>query len=143
MELKEILAVVGHNGLFKYVSQGRNGIIVESLTEEGVRTHLSASAKVSSLEDIAMFTESKEVPFKNVLKSIFDMEKGQPTISHKAEPQQLKDWFAKVLPDYDRARVYVSDMKKAALWYNLLQSKNLLSFEEEKPSESSEEAKSE
>ena len=73
MELKDIMAISGHSGLFKFISQGRHGIIVESLSD-GKRTNVSASAKVSSLSDIAIFTNDAEVPFKDVLKKIKEAE---------------------------------------------------------------------
>ncbi len=77
MDLKEIMSVSGQSGLFRFISQGRNGIIVESFTDKK-RSFINASSKVSSLEDIAIFTSEEEVPLKQVLKSIFEHEKGGP-----------------------------------------------------------------
>jgi hypothetical protein len=125
MELKDIMAISGHSGLFKFISQGRHGIIVESLAD-GKRTNVSASAKVSSLSDIAIFTNDAEVPFKDVLKKIKEAENGAQAISHKSDDKELKKYFEKILPDYDRERVYTSDIKKVIMWYNQLQVLNLL-----------------
>ncbi|NVO10630.1 MAG: DUF5606 domain-containing protein [Bacteroidales bacterium] len=136
MELKDIMAISGHSGLFKFISQGRHGIIVESLTD-GKRTNISASAKVSSLSDIAIFTNDAEVPFKEVLKKIKDTENGAQAISQKSDDKELKKYFEKILPEYDRDRVYASDIKKVITWYNQLQMLNLLDIieKEEKPAE--------
>ncbi|NOU16096.1 MAG: DUF5606 domain-containing protein [Bacteroidales bacterium] len=136
MELKDIMAISGHSGLFKFISQGRHGIIVESLSD-GKRTNISASAKVSSLSDIAIFTNDTEVPFKEVLKKIKDTENGAQAISQKSDDKELKKYFEKILPEYDRERVYTSDIKKVITWYNQLQALNLLDIleKEEKPAE--------
>jgi hypothetical protein len=136
MELKDIMAISGHSGLFKFISQGRHGIIVESLSD-AKRTSISASSKVSSLTDIAIFTNDGEVPFKDVLKKIKEAENGGPAINQKSEDKELKKYFEKILPDYDRERVYTSDIKKVITWYNQLQSLNLLEIieKEEAPAE--------
>lgn len=136
MELKDIMAISGYSGLFKFISQGRHGIIVESLSD-GKRTNISASAKVSSLSDIAIFTNDAEVPFKEVLKKIKDTENGAQAISQKSDDKELKKYFEKILPEYDRERVYTSDIKKVITWYNQLQVLNLLDIleKEEKPAE--------
>lgn len=131
MKLKDILAISGKSGLYKFVSQGRNGIIVESF-EDHSRSLAHASAKVSALEDIAIFTATEELPLATVFKKIFEKEGGKATISHKSSPEELKAFFANVLPDYDREKVYVSDIKKVVNWYNILVGLNLLTFEDEK-----------
>jgi len=138
--LKDILSISGHGGLFKFISQGRAGIIVESLDDQK-RMNASATAKISALEDIAIFTDTEDKPLKDVFKAIYDKENGGQCISHKAAAEELKSYFVAILPDYDRERVYVSDMKKVVNWYNILQSKNLLDFTEEKPEEKVEEVK--
>ncbi|HCT30339.1 MAG TPA: hypothetical protein DIW31_06320 [Bacteroidales bacterium] len=131
MELKDIMAISGHSGLFKFISQGRHGIIVESLTD-GKRNNINASAKVSSLTDIAIFTHDGEIAFKDVLKKIKETENGGAAISQKSDDKDLKKYFEKILPEYDRERVYTSDIKKVITWYNQLQSLNLLDIIEEK-----------
>ncbi len=138
MDLKEIMSVSGYSGLFKFVSQGRNGI--ESFADQK-RMFINATQKVSSLADIAIFTEEGEVPLKDVFKKINDLEPGQPAPEPKSDPDDLKKFMEKVLPEYDRNRVYVSDIKKLVSWYNSLLTLNLLSFEEEeKPAEQPAEA---
>jgi Domain of unknown function (DUF5606) len=134
MDLKEIMSISGQSGLFRFVSQGRNGIIVESFSDKK-RVFVNASSKVSSLEDIAIFTTEEEVPLKKVLKSIFDQEKGGPAPDPKSPPETLKAFMERILPNYDHNRVYTSDIKKLVFWYNTLLSLNMLSFEEEPAAE--------
>jgi hypothetical protein len=90
-----------------------------------------STSKVSALEDIAIYTEEGDVPLKDIFKIIFDKENGGPAISPKVSANELKAYFEKVVPEYDKDRVYVSDIKKVMLWYNTLQSKGLLDFSEE------------
>jgi hypothetical protein len=130
MKLKDILAISGKGGLYKFVSQGRNGIIVESFDDKK-RTVVHSSAKVSALEDIAIFTDEEEVPLADVMKKLYEKENGKETISHKSSPDELKTLLQEILPDYDRDRVYVSDMKKLVQWYNILLKLDLLKPEEE------------
>lgn len=128
--LKGILSVSGQSGLFKLVAESKNNIIIESL-ETYKRMPVHSTSKVSALEDIAIYTENGDVPLKDIFKAIFDKENGGPAISPKASSNELKTYFEKVVPEYDKDRVYVSDIKKVLLWYNTLQNKNLLDFSEE------------
>lgn len=128
--LKGILAVSGQPGLFKVVSEGKNSVVIESLLT-GKKSTAYANAKMSTLEDIAIYTVQEDVPLKKVFKQISEKENGGQAISAKANPEELKNYFATVLPEYDKERVYVSDVKKVISWYNLLQEKGLLNFDEE------------
>lgn len=119
MELKEILAISGQPGLYKYVAQSTNGVIVESLLD-GRRMNASAASKVSALTEISIFTEGDDLPLAEVFTNIYEHTGGKEAISHKEAPEKLKAAFAEVLPDYDRDRVHVSDMKKVFAWYNIL-----------------------
>lgn len=130
MALKDIMSISGYSGLYKFVSQGRNGIIVESLTD-GKRAHVSASAKVSALSDISIFTNEGEESLSKVLESIKQMENGAPTISHKGSDDELRGYFSKVLTNFDEERVYISDIKKVIAWYNQLQKIGMLDFSDE------------
>ena len=119
MELKEILAISGQPGLYKYVAQSVRGVIVESLTD-GRRMNASAQSKVSALTEISMFTEGDDIPLAEVFAKIYAFTNGKEAISHKESPEKLKAAFAEVLPEYDRERVHVSDIKKCFAWYNTL-----------------------
>ena len=131
MNLKDILAISGQGGLYKFISQGRQGIIVESFADKK-RTCIYATQKVTTLEDIAIYSEEKEVPLADILKTIFEKENGGKTINHKASPEELKKYMEEILPDYDKDRVYISDIKKVVNWYNILHKLKLLKFDEEK-----------
>ena len=136
--LKGILAISGHSGLFKMVAESKNSIIVESLDTKK-RIPVYSTAKVSALEDIAIYTYENDVPLKDVFKAISDAEDGGTAISHKASGNELKAYLEKVLPDYDQDRVYVSDIKKVLQWYNALQEKDMLDFSEPEEDEATEE----
>jgi hypothetical protein len=128
--LKGILSISGHSGLFKLVAESKNSIIVESL-ETFKRIPVHSTSKVSALEDIAIYTEEGDVPLKEIFKAIYEHENGGPSISQKETANELKEYFEKVVPDYDKDRVYVSDIKKVLAWYNVLHEKELLDFSEE------------
>ncbi len=128
------MAISGKPGLYKFVKQGRNAIIVENI-ETGKRTSAFTTERINSLEEISVFTNEKDIPLKDVFKAIFEKEEGKESISPKADSEELKSYFAEVVPDYNRERVYLSDIRKIFSWYNLLQKNDLLSFEEEEETE--------
>jgi hypothetical protein len=129
MVLKDILAISGEPGLFRFIAQGKNSIIVEHL-ETKKRSSAHGSAKVSSLEDIAIFTEKEDVPLGKVFDIIYEKADGKAAIDSKVDGIKLKSWFEEILPDYSKDKVYVSDIKKIAMWYNMLQKLNMLVKEE-------------
>lgn len=128
--LKGILAISGQSGLYKVLTEGKNNVIVESLLT-GKRSTVYTDAKMSALEDIAIYTTQEDVPLRKVLKKIADKENGGPAIDVKNSPDELKKYFAEILPEYDKERVYFSDVKKVISWYNLLQEKGMLDLVEE------------
>lgn len=127
--LKGILSISGQSGLYKLVAESKNNIIVECL-ETKKRIPVYSTAKVSALEDIAIYTETSDVPLKDIFKSISDKEEGGSALSHKSSGNELKTYFEEVVPEYDKDRVYVSDIKKVLLWYNTLHEKEMLDFTE-------------
>lgn len=136
--MKGILAISGQPGLSKLVSEAKNCIIVESLIT-GKRMPVYSSSKVSALADIAIFTQTGEVTLKQVFKNISEKENGGEIVA-KDSGSGLKEYFEQVLPDYDRNRVYTSDMRKIVQWYNLLKKSNLLNLEEEDEAKTEEKA---
>jgi len=128
MVLKDILFISGQGGLFKYISQGRNSVIVESLSDQK-RTTISATTKISMLEDISVFSENDDIPLREVFRKIQEKESGGAAIPHKSPDAELKKYFAQVLPDYDKDRVYVSDIRKVVQWYNTLRELGITDFE--------------
>jgi len=134
MELKDIISISGQPGLYKFVAQSKNGIIVEALAD-GKRFNASASSKVSTLTEIAVYTDTDEKPLADIFEQIFAATGGKQTVSGKAEPAELKAKFAEFIPDYDRDRVHVSDMKKLFTWYNALVAAGMTKFKEDEVTE--------
>ena len=133
-----ILAIAGKPGLYKLVSRGKNNLIVETLDEPHRRIPAFASDRITSLADIAMFTETEDGPLMKVLESMKKLEEGKKSSIDvkKASGDELRDYFAKVLPEFDRERVHNSDIKKLIQWYNILIQAGITEFEEEmKPTE--------
>jgi len=135
MDLSGLIAISGKPGLYKTLVQTKTGLIVESLID-GKRMPVHASYKVSSLEDISMYTMEDDIPLGDVIQNIYDKEKGSECISHKSSKEELRSYFLEVLPDYDDERVHDSDIKKLMSWYNLLhKSKNLVIDKKEESKE--------
>ncbi|MFA5327203.1 MAG: DUF5606 domain-containing protein [Prolixibacteraceae bacterium] len=132
--LKGILAISGQPGLFKLVTEAKNSIIVESLLT-GKRIPAYSTSKISALSDISVFTETGEIQLKELFKRV--QESGK-VISPKASSNEIKSFFDEVIPEYDKDRVYVSDMKKILQWFQLLSEKDLLVETEEENTESGE-----
>jgi hypothetical protein len=141
-DLKKILSVSGQRGLFLYLSQARNGVIVESL-ETKQRTTFGTSAKISSMADISVYTTTEDVSLKEVFTGMAQKLKNGPAMSSKEDPKKIKAFFKEVLPEYDEDRFYVSHMKKILDWYNLLQKFASLEFVEEEEDTPSEETSAE
>jgi len=128
--LKGILAIAGQPGLYKVISEGKNNVVIESLLT-GKKSTAYADAKMSTLEDIAIYTLQEDIPLKKVFRKIFEKENGGLAINAKSSPEELKKYFAEILPEYDKERVYGSDVKKVISWYNLLNEKGLLILDDE------------
>ncbi len=141
MSLKKILAISGKPGLYDLKVQTRTGFVAESLLD-GKKITVGLRANVSLLSEIAVYTYNEEVRLAEVFKAIAEKENEGPAISHKETDDKLKSYFREVLPEFDEDRVYTSDIKKVMNWYNLLQSKGMISIEslteQEKPEEASE-----
>ncbi len=130
--LKTILSISGKPGLFKLISQGRNMLIVETLDATKKRLPVRGNDKVTSLGDISMYTTENDVPLSKVLTAVKEKENGAPISLDikKASPQELQNYFAEVLPNFDRERVYNNDIKKLLSWYNILITNGITDFEE-------------
>ncbi|MEG0039038.1 MULTISPECIES: DUF5606 domain-containing protein [Bacteroides] len=140
--LKTILSISGKPGLYKLVSQAKNMLVVESINAEKKRTPAYGHEKIISLADIAMYTDDAEVPLRDVLTSLKEKENGAvATIDvKKATAEELRAFMAEVLPDFDRERVYLTDIKKLISWYNILVSNGITDFKEEESTEKPSEA---
>lgn len=119
MQLEKIISISGKPGLYKLVSQLRNGFIIEDVSTKK-KVSIGNSSQVSLLDNIAMFTLDKEVPLFEVFENIAKKYDYKEAIAHKSKDEELKAFMSDVLPNYDETRVYASDMKKLAQWYNIL-----------------------
>ncbi|MBE9491505.1 MAG: DUF5606 domain-containing protein [Bacteroidetes bacterium] len=130
MDLSDILAISGKPGLYKKISTTNTVVVVESLMDKK-RFPVFAHEKISSLEEISIFSEDEDLPLKEILKKIHVTLDGEKAIDHKSDPGELKAFFEKAVPEYDKERVYISDIKKVINWYNLLHDQKMLDFSEE------------
>ena len=126
-DLSRILSISGQSGLFLYVSQARNGAIVEALADKK-RTTVSMTSRLTSLADISIYTDDEEVKLQQVLLNMKEVLGDADAPSSKSNPEELKALFEKALPAYDRDRFYVSHMKKVVEWYNNLKKYASLDF---------------
>ncbi len=136
--METILSIAGKAGLYKLVSRGKQNLIVESLDEKHKRFPAFATDRVTSLADIAMFTAEEDVPLWKVLKNVGEKEQNKEcSLDYKKCPSDdLRNYFAEVLPEYDRDRVHDSDIKKLIQWYNILVKNGITDFESSlKPAE--------
>lgn len=122
--------MAGKPGLFKLIAQNKGGVVVESLLD-GKRTSIPATANVSSLGDIAIYTYEEEVPLREVFKAMAAVTEGKEALSHKSSKNELEDFFGEVLPKFDQERVYASDIKKVVQWFNILVKNDLLALLDE------------
>ncbi|MBN2778892.1 MAG: DUF5606 domain-containing protein [Bacteroidales bacterium] len=140
MFLDGILAIAGQPGLYKLVSKGKNNVIVESLTN-GKRMPAFATSRISTLEDVAIYTEDEDIPLKKIFVNTFEKYNGEKVLQQKPNNDDFKKFMEEVLPDYDRERVYVSDIKKVANWYNTLIDHEIITAESIKAEDSQEDKK--
>lgn len=137
-----ILAIAGKPGLYKLVSRGNNNLIVEALDGMHKRMPAFATERITSLNDIAMFTETEDVPLMDVLENLKNLENGQKASINekKASGEELRAYFSKVLPDWDQDRVQNSHIKKLITWYNILVEAGITDFKDPEEAETSKES---
>lgn len=119
-DLARTLSVSGHSGLYNYIAQARGGVIAEAIADHK-RTFFDAHSRITTLEDISIYTSEGEVKLSQVLLSLKEVLGEAPAPDpKKASGDELKALFEKALPDYDRDRFYVSHMKKVVEWYGFI-----------------------
>jgi len=123
MSVEKVLAISGKPGLYELKIQTRSGFIAESLID-GKRLTVGLRSNVSLLSEISIYTETGEVKLFEVFAKIANKENNGPALDHKASNDELLAYFGEIIPDFDRDRVYVSDIKKVLSWYNILQAAN-------------------
>jgi hypothetical protein len=139
--LQGILSIAGKPGLFKLVNRGRGSLIVENLTT-GKRLPVQMRDRVISLADVSMYTVEEDVPLGQVLTALHTVAEGK-TVDLKevgADDGSLREFFAKVLPEFDRERVHLSDIRKLISWYNVLTEAGISDFSDPEPAQDAEQA---
>jgi hypothetical protein len=136
MNLKGILSVATYPGLYKHVAQAKNGLIIENVSD-GKKCLAYATSRISALEDISIYTTDGDIKLSDVYASLYKVLDGKATPFNpkKASNEELTDLFTKALKNWDKDRVYASDIKRAYLWYNLLLENGLLKPEEKEEEE--------
>jgi hypothetical protein len=130
-DLIKILSVGGQPGLYRYLAQSNGGVVVESLTD-GKRKWMGPSARMTSLSDISVYTQTEEeLKLRDVIVRMKEFLQEKEAPAHSKEPAEMAVFFEQVIPQYDRDRFYPSHMKKVLEWYNLLKTADALDFEEE------------
>ncbi|MCO5267415.1 MAG: DUF5606 domain-containing protein [Brumimicrobium sp.] len=142
MDLTGIISISGKTGLFKVIARSKNNIIVESL-DDGKRIPAYSTDRISALEDISIYTYEEDMPLLDVYTKIAEKEACKAILSHKESANKLGQYLETVLPNYDKERVYPSDIKKLVQWYNILQKSGLITLEEKKAEKKEKAAKTE
>ncbi len=144
MDLSKTLSISGMSGLFKVVAQGKSGLIVESLADKK-RIPVHSTNKISVLDNISIYVHpvgnsnggnsGETIPLADLLKKMYEKQSGQPALDSKSSDDELKKFFESVLPEYDKEKVHTSDIRKAILWYNILQKTDIFTLKEEEKKE--------
>lgn len=133
---ERILTISGKSGLYRLLSSGRNMIIVEMVDASKKRLPIHNTDKVVMLDDIAIYTDTEEVPLREVFAKIYEKENGELSLDLKmATPEEMVEYFEGIMPDYDRERVYLTHIKKMYQWYNILVAGGIVDFTAEEGSE--------
>ena len=136
-----ILSISGKPGLYQLVSRGRATLIVEKVDADHKRMPIFATDCVTSLNDIAIYTDGDDTPLTKIFSKIFEKEGGKNVSFNykKAKSVELREYFASVIDNFDRDRVHDSDIKKALQWYDILVNNGITDFEERPESEAKDE----
>lgn len=129
MDLSKIISITGKSGLYRVVAQGRQALIAESLTDKK-RIPVHSSVRVSALDEVSMYTKGDDVLLSTVLEKLHALEKGKLSVDPKGDLEALYDKLGEALPEYDRDRIYSSDIRKFFIWYQMLVDAGI--FEEDK-----------
>ena len=133
---ERVLTISGKPGLYRLLSSGRNMIIVETVDAAKKRVPVHNTDKVVMLDDIAIYTDTEEVPLREVFAKIYEKENGVLPLDLKmATPEEMVEYFEGIMPDYDRERVYLTHIKKMFSWYNILVANGVVDFKEEEQAE--------
>jgi len=125
MELKDVVSVAGKSGLHKIIGKGAAGLVLESIDDQAKRSITPVTQKVSILEDVSIYTEDSDLKLSQVFIKMEELDKAGTLIalSKDTSADRVKEWFAELVPNFSREKVYNSDIHKVAAWYNLLKGK--------------------
>lgn len=127
MKLEKLVAVSGLPGLFRMVANRKNGLIVEEIGTGKHRFAPSRKHQFTPLESIAVYTDDGDsTELANVFRNMLDQLADNPPADANAGEDEIKEYFADVLPNYDKDRVRLSDMRKVIKWFYLLHTNQLL-----------------
>lgn len=141
---ERILTISGKPGLYRLVSNGRNMFIVETVDATKKRMPVHSSSQVVMLDDVAIYTDTEEVPLRDIFAKIYEKENAVLPFDLKmSTPEELVEYFAGIMPDYDRERVYLTHIKKMFAWYNILVENGVVDFKSEEGEQGAEEATTE
>ena len=133
--LKNILSISGRPGLYRLVNRGKNMLIVEGVST-GKRTPAYAHDKVISLGDISIYTTEGDTPLSGVLEAVKEKNDGNPVdVKALGSDEKVREYFETILPEFDKERVYTTDIKKLFSWYNLLLAAGITDFAEKEVDE--------
>lgn len=129
---ERVMTITGKPGLYRLLSSGRNMFVVEVIDATKKRMPVHSSDKVVMLDDIAIYTDTEEVPLREVFRKIYEKENAVLPFDLKmSTPEELVAYFEEIMPDYDRERVYLTHIKKMYSWYNILVANGIVDFKEE------------
>ncbi|MEL6864255.1 MAG: DUF5606 domain-containing protein [Bacteroidota bacterium] len=135
MKLDDFVAVSGMSGIYRMVANRSNGLIVEDLDNGKKKFASTRKHQFTPLVSIGIYTDTDTTELKLIFQTMLDQLESNPPVSVKAPADEINIYFAKILPEYDRDRVYISDIKKVIKWFNFLHERNLLVSEEEETTE--------
>ena len=138
MNLKDLIAVSGISGVFKIAGNRNNGLIIEDLDTGKKKFAPSRRHQFTPLESIAIYTDDDSTELSKVFSNMMDQLEDNPPVNPNSKPEELREYFADVLPDFDRDQVSSGDIKKVIKWFIFLNERNLLSQQEEEVEETKE-----
>jgi hypothetical protein len=133
MRLKDLVVVTGFPGVQKVAANRNNGMLIEDLDSGKVRFAPIRKHQFSPLETISVFVEGEDdsVEIRQVFQSMYDKLADTPVPTDAAKSEVLRDYFGIVLPNHDRDRVHISDIKKIVKWFHFLHERGYMTMEEE------------
>lgn len=122
MNFKDIATVAGKPGLYKVLKPTRSGVVLESMDDKKTKLVAGMAQRVSILSDISIYTLTEEgaEPLESVMKKIEAEYKGDTGVDSSSSDNELRAFLKSVLPEFDEARVYTSDIKKLVAWYKII-----------------------